>query len=1061
MADHPSNRSDQEVPAMMRWIVGMSMKFRYLVLAGALAMMVLGLVQLPDTRIDAFPEFAPPRVEVQTVALGMSAVEVEELITTPLEQALAGVEGLDTLRSKSVSDLSLIDLRFRRGTDLLSARQVVQERVNLVTPTLPTWAAPPVMIQPLSSTSRAMKIAVSSDTRSTTELSMDAYWNIRQRLLRVPGVANVTIYGERIQMYQVQVEPGQLAANGVSLNAVMQVTADALDAGLLRFSDGGFIGTGGWIDTPNQRLTVHNTLPIVTPEDLAQVAVVSRDGRVLRLGDVARVVEGTWPLAGDAVINDGEGLMLIVEKLPWANTVEVTAGVDEALAQLRPGLGGVEIDATLFRPATFINLAIDNLTAALLIGCLLVMIILIAFLFEWRTALISIVAIPLSLVAAGLVMYHTGTVVNSMVLAGLVVAVGVVVDDAIIDVENIVRRLRQHRREASTASTARVVLEASLEVRSAILYATIITLVAVVPVYFIAGLSGTFFRPLISSFSLAVAASLLVALTVTPSMALLLLRNALLERREVPPLVRVLHRWYTAALSRTTRTPKPAYAMVGVIVVLAAVVIPFLGQSLLPSFKERDFLMHWLTKPGTGHTEMIRITEQASRELRAIPGVRNFGAHIGQAMQADEPYGIDFGENWISIDPDVDYDRTLASVQAVVDGYPGLQHDVQTYLKERIKEVLTGASESIVIRIMGPDLAVLQAKAEELRERLKGIEGITDLTRDQIVDVPQIQVRVDLEAAQAFGLKPGDVRRAAAVLINGEEVGDIFRDGRAYDVDVWSPPASRASVEDVRNLLIDAPDGRQVRLADIADVAVVATANAVRHENTARRIDVKANVAGRDLGSLARDVNAALAEFDLPAEYRAEVLGEYVERQRAADLLFYLGILAGVGIFFLLVMSFGNTRLAVLSIVTLPVALVGGLLAAWLGGGILSLGSLVGFLAVLGIAARNGILMISHFQHLEQREGMAFGRDLVIQGARERLSPILMTSLATALALVPMVVAGSIPGNEIEHPMAVVILGGLVTSTLLNLFVLPSLYLRFGSHNIPTSHFAGDVAEIG
>ena len=1046
----------------MRWIVATSMRFRFLVLAGALGMLVLGVVQLPGTPIDAFPEFAPPRVEIQTVALGMSAVEVEELITTPLEQALAGVEDLDTMRSKSVSDLSLIDLRFRRGTDLLRARQLVGERVNLVTSTLPTWAAPPVMIQPLSSTSRAMKIAVSSATKSTAELSMDAYWNIRQRLLRVPGVANVTIYGERIQMYQVQVEPARLAAGGVSLDTVMQVTADALDAGLLRFSDGGFIGTGGWIDTPNQRLSVNTTLPIVTPADLAQVPVANRDGAVLRLGEVAQVVEGTWPLAGDAVINDGEGLMLIVEKLPWANTVAVTAGVDEALAQLRPGLDGVVIDATLFRPATFIHLAIANLTTALLIGCLLVVVILIVFLYEWRTALISIVAIPLSLVAAGLVLYHSGVVVNTMVLAGLVVAVGVVVDDAIIDVENIVRRLRQHRAAGDTRSTTRIVLEASLEVRSAILYATVITLVAVIPVYFIAGLSGTFFRPLIAAFSLAVGASLLVALTVTPCLALLLLRGAPPRRRAVvPPLVAVLHRWYTAALTRTIRTPRPAYAVVGVLIVLAAAMVPFLGQSLLPSFKERDFLMHWLTKPGTGHAEMVRITTQASRELRAIPGVRNFGAHIGQAMQADEPYGIDFGENWISIDPEVDYDRTLAAIQEVVDGYPGLQRDVQTYLKERIKEVLTGASESIVVRITGPDLAVLQAEADELRDRLKGIEGVTDLTRDQIVDVPQIAVRVDLAAAQSYGLKPGDVRRAAAVLINGEEVGDIFRDGRAYDVNVWSPPASRTSVEDVRQLLIDTPDGRQVRLADIADVSVVAAANAVRHENTARRIDVKANVAGRDLGSIARDVDAVLAGHSFPAEYGAEVLGEYVERQRTSDQLFYLGVLAVVGIFFLLVLSFRNARLAVLSLLTLPMALVGGLLAAWLGGGVLSLGSLVGFLAVLGIAARNGILMISHFQHLEQQEGVAFGPELVVRGARERLSPILMTSLATALALVPMVVAGSIPGNEIEHPMATVILGGLVSSTLLNLFVLPSLYLRFGSRNIPTSHAAGDVAEIG
>jgi CzcA family heavy metal efflux pump len=1035
---------------MMRWIVGTSMKLRFLVLAGALGMLVLGAVQLPSMPVDAFPEFAPPRVEIQTAALGLSATEVEELVTIPLEQSLNGVEGLDTMRSKSVTDLSLIDLRFDRDTDLLRARQLVQERVNLVTPTLPRWASPPFMIQPLSSTSRAMKIGMSSDTRSVIEMSMTAYWNIRQRLIRVPGVANVTIYGERLQMYQVQVEPGRLADNQVSLNQVMESTADALDAGLLQFSDGGFIGTGGYVETPNQRLAVRTVLPIVTPEDLANVSVVERDGKALRIGDVANVVEDHQPLIGDAVINDGPGLMLIVEKFPWANTVDVTAGVDSALEQLRPGLEGIEVDAELFRPATFINLAIDNLTTALLIGCLLVVLILFAFLFEWRTALISVVAIPLSLVAAGLVLYHSGVVINTMILAGLVVAVGVVVDDAIIDVENILRRLRQYRREGTDKSTMRIVLEASLEVRSAILYATIITLVAIVPVFFIEGLSGAFFQPLIGAFALAVLASLVVALTVTPAMALLLLRNARLERRDVPPLVRVLQRGYTWLLSRTVRSPRPAYVTIGVIAALAAAVLPLLGQSLLPSFKERDFLMHWLLKPGSGHPEMIRITEQVSKELRAIPGVRNFGAHVGQALQADEPYGIDFTENWISIDPEVDYDETLAKIQEVVDGYPGLQRDVQTYLKERVKEVLTGASESIVIRVIGPDLDVLRDKADEVRDALAGIEGVTDLTRDQIVDVPQVRVTVDLAAAQAYGLKPGDVRRASATLVAGEEVGDIFRGGRAYDVQVWSTPQVRSNAEDIGKLLLDTPDGRQVRLSEVAEVAIVPTPNAVRHENTARRIDVKANVIGRDLGSVARDVETALAQVDFPLEYRAEVLGEYVERQQASDRLLLLGILAAVAIFFLLVTSFSSWRLAVLSFVTLPMALVGGLLAAYLGGGVLSLGSLVGFLAVLGIAARNGIMLISHYQHLERHEGEVFGTDLVLRGAKERLAPILMTSLATALALVPLVVAGSIPGNEIEHPMALVILGGLVTSTLLNLFVLPPLYLRFGRAR-PTS----------
>jgi CzcA family heavy metal efflux pump len=1031
---------------MMRWIVGTSLKFRFLVVAMSGTMMFFGFVLLPSTPVDAFPEFAPPRVEVQTLAVGMSATEVEELITVPLEEALNGLPGLDVMRSKSVTDLSAIDVRFTPETDLFAARQHVQERINLVLPGLPRWAAPPLIMQPLSSTSRVLKIGLSSETRSVMDISMTAYWNIRQRLLGVPGVANVAIWGERLQMYQVQVEPGRAAAATVSLDEIMQATADALDAGLLQFSNGGFIGTGGVVETPNQRLSVTNKLPIVNPEDLAEVVVAERDGKPLRIGDIAQVVTDHQPLIGDAVINDGPGLMLIVEKFPWGNTVDVTAGVEAAMQELGPGLTDITVDMSIFRPATFIELAIDNLALALLLGCLLVVLVIGAFLFEWRSAVISLLAIPLSLVAAALVLHLEGAVVNTMILAGLIVAVGVVVDDAIIDVENILRRLRQYRSEGSTRSTASIILEASLEVRGAIFYATLITLVAVVPVFFIGGLSGAFFRPLIGTYVLAVLASLVVALTVTPVLALLMLGRAGAERRE-SPLARLLKRGYAAVLRRTVRSPKPAYATVGVIVVLGALVTPLLGQALLPSFKERDFLMHWLSKPGTGQVEMVRITTQASKELRSIPGVRNFGAHIGQAYHADEVYGIDFGENWISVDPAVDYDETLARIQEVVDGYPGLQRDVQTYLKERIKEVLTGSSNSIVVRVFGPDIQKLREKADEVTAALGDVQGIVDLKAEQLVDVPQAQVTVDLAAAQRYGVKPGDVRRASSTIVAGEEVGDIFRDGRAYDVNVWTTPASRDSVQDISTMMIDTPNDGPVPLSALADVRIMPTPNAIRHENTQRRIDVTANVKDRDLGSVAREVQARIDAVPLDTGYRMAVQGEYAERQKAQTRLLLLATGAIFVIFLLLMAVFRSWRLSVLVIVTLPSALVGGVLAAYLSGGILSLGSLVGFLTVLGIAARNGIMMISHFQHLERYEGEVFGPALVVRGARERLSPILMTSLATGLALVPLVVAGTIPGHEIEHPMAIVILGGLVTSTLLNLFVVPSLYLRFGGHD--------------
>ena len=1030
----------------MRSIVAASLRYRYLIVFMAVVLMVFGVSRLKNSAVDVFPEFAPPKVEVQTLSTGLSASAVEELVTVPLEQALYGVPGLDVMRSRSVPDLSDIVLIFKPGTDLILARQLVNERLQSVYPTLPTWAAPPVMIQPLSSTSRAMKIGISSETIDIKDLSMIAYWKIRARLLEVPGVANAPIWGERIKSPQVQVNLEKLNAYSVPLDEVMDVTADALDVGLLQFSEGSVIGTGGFIDTPNQRIGIRSVQSVVSPEDLAQVPINDRkkpDGTPLTLGDVSDVVWGTWPLFGDAVIDGGPGLMMIVEKLPWANTLDVTRGVEKAIDEMRPGLPGVKIDTTIFRPATFIDNSIKNLTSSLLIGAVLVIIILLFFLYEWRVALISATIIPLSLMASLIVLNLRDVPINVMTLAGLSIAIGAVVDDAIVDVENIVRRLRRLRKEGSTQSTANIVLEASIEVRGAIVYASLIEISALLPVFFLQGLSGAFFFPLATAYVVAGLVSPIIALTVTPAMVYILLSNAPIDHRQ-SPIVPWLHRIYDRVLGRTLRTPSLAYGTASGIILAGLFVTPFLGQELLPSFKERDFLMHWITKPGTSHPEMWRITAQACNELMSINGVRNCGSHIGQAMSADEPYGIYFTENWISVDPSVDYDKTLAAVQETVDGYPGLVRDVQTYLKERIREVLTGSSDTVVIRIYGQDLEILREKAEEVLASLEGIEGIADLKKELHMETPQVEIEVDLAKAQQYGLKPGDVRRAAAFLLQGEEVGDIFIGGKTYDVNVWSTPATRHSLTDIQNLMIDTPDGGRVRLADVANIQIVPVPNVIEREGQSRKIDVSANVKGRDLGSVAADVEATLNKIEFPLGYHFEIKGEFAERQAAQRNLLTAGAIAVIAIFFLLYTSFGSWRPTFLTFFTLPWALVGGVLTAYLSGGILSLGSLVGLLTILGIATRNGIMMISHFKHLEEEEGETFGPGLVLRGARERIAPIMMTALTTGLALVPLVIAGNIPGQEIEYPMAIVILGGLVTSTLLNLLVVPTLYLRFG-----------------
>jgi CzcA family heavy metal efflux pump len=1032
---------------MMRRIVEQSLKLRFLVVVIGAAIMFFGIVQLRTMPVDVLPEFAPPYVEVQTEALGLSAAEVEDLVTVPMEELLNGVPWLETIRSQSVPGLSSIVLVFEPGTDIMRARALVQERLTQAHG-LPTRSVskPPAMLQPLSSSSRTMMIALSSDTLSSIEMSVLTRWTIRPRLMGIPGVANVAVWGNRQRQLQVQIDPERLRAHGLTVEQIIRSAGNAMWVSPLTFLNASTPGvTGGFIDTPQQRLGIRHLMPISSPDDLARVAV---EGTDLRLGDVTNVVEDHQPLIGDAVVNDGNGLLLVVEKLPWANTLDVTRGVEDALSTLQPGLPGVNIDTTIFRPANFIEQAIGNLSMALLIGAALLALVLIAFLFQWRTVLISLIAIPLSLVAALFVLDLTGATINTMVLAGLLIAVGVVVDDTIIGVENITRRLREHREASSEKSTAAIVLESALEMRGPIIFATLIILLSVMPIFFMEGLSGAFFRPLATSYALAVLVSMLVALTVTPALAMFLLPKAPANRR-TSPIVHWLQRGYDGVLGRTVRRPILAYLTMCILLVIGIAVMPFIGQSLLPSFKEADLLIHWSGTPGTSRPAMHRSVAQATRELRAIPGVRNVGAHVGRALQADEVVGINSGELWVSIDPAANYDATVAAIQTVVDSYPGFDRAVMTYLDERSREALTGASDAIVVRTYGPDLTVLRQQAEQVRQALAGVGGIVDLQVASQDEEPQVQIEVDLAAAEPHGLKPGDVRRAIATLLSGIEVGNLYEEQKVFEVLVVGAPEIRQNITDVRELLIDTPSGGHVRLGDVAQVRIAPSQNSFHREGESRYIDVSANVQGRDLASVSRDVNSRLQGFQFPLEYHAELLGEYAEQQAAQGRLLGFAIAALIGIFLLLQAAFNSWRLAAAYFLTLPAALVGGLVAAFLDSGILSLGALVGFFTVLGIAARNGILLINHYQHLELHEGEVFGPEMALRGALERLGPILMTTLATGLALAPLAIFGNLPGHEIVYPMTVVILGGLVTSTLLNLFAVPALYLRFGASPQP------------
>lgn len=1017
----------------MNWLVTTSLQLRVLVLAASIVLVAFGAQTLKKAPLDVFPEFAPPLVEIQTEAPGLSTEEVESLITIPLENGLKGTPWLDKLRSKSVLGLSSVVLLFPQGTDLVRVRQFVQERLAIEATRLPAVAHPPVMLSPLSSTSRVLKIGVTSKVLTQMELSELAKWTIRPNLMAIQGVANVAIWGQRDRQLQVLVDPERLRSHATTLDSIQKAVTDAVTP-----------SGGGFVDTPNQRLAVRQLPGVDRADDLATAVVDFRGGSPIHLKDVADVVEGHPAPIGDAVINDGPGLLLIVEKQPWGNTLEVTQKVEAALELLKPGMKDVEIDPTIFRPATFIERSLHNLSHAMIVGCALVIVILLAFLFDWRTSLISLTAIPLSLIAATLVLYFTGATINTMVIAGLVIALGEVVDDAIIDVENILRRLTLNRALPQPLPAFQVVLQASLEVRSAVVYASLIVTLVFVPVLFLDGVSGSFFRPLAIAYILAILASLLVALTVTPALSLMLLPNAS-QRKHDAPLSHFLKGLYSRILPFWIKRPTLAIGLVVVMFGLTGYAVSTLGEEFLPNFKETDFLMHFVEKPGTSLEAMRRITENASRELRAIPGVRNFGSHIGRAEVADEVVGPNFTELWISVDPSQKLEPTVAKIENAIEGYPGLKRDVLTYLKERIKEVLTGAGAAIVVRLYGNNLEVLRSKAQEVLAVMKDVPGVHNPYVELQSLVPQVQVKLRPEAVARFGLTGGQIRRAIATLVKGTKVGEVYNEQKTVDVVVWGTPEVRTDISSLQRMLIDVPiGGGHVPLGDVADLEVVPAPNEIKHEKASRRIDITCNVQGRDLGSVAREIEAVVGKLDFPQGYHPEFLGEYEARNESQRRLFTLAGLSLIGILLLLHVDFQSWRLTAIVFLTIPFALVGGVAGVIMDNGILSLGSLVGFVTVLGIAARNGIMLVSHYRHLEQQEGEPFGPDLVRRGSEERLAPILMTVLATGLALVPLVWNGNLPGHEIEYPMAIVILGGLVTSTILNLFLLPPIYLKYG-----------------
>jgi Cu/Ag efflux pump CusA len=1036
---------------MMAWIVGSSLRYRRLVLAVALVLLAVGIVRVRDTPVEGFPDFGPVRVEVQTEALGLSAEEVENLITNPMEQEFFnGMPWLHQMRSDSLPGLSRLDMVFEPGTDPIRARQVVQERLTMVR-ALPAVSKSPTVIQPKSTTSRLMVVGLSSKNVSLIDMSVLARWNIRQRLISVPGVASVSIWGLRDRQLQVLVDPARLRKNGVTLDAVIRSAGNAMWSSPLTFVEASTPGTGGFIDNANQRIEIQHKQPIRTSKELAQVAV---DGAKLRLGDVARVVEDHPLLIGDSVAtNDDQGLLLVVERFPGTSVTKVTRDVEAALDEMRPGLTGIEVDTSLYRAANFLDSARDNLARMLIIGFVLLALVLGALLFNWRAALIALLSISLSLAVATLVLTQLGAMFNIMIVAGLVMALAVLVDDATVDVEHIRARLRQRTgpepgQPPAGGGRLATVRAAALEMRGGVVVATVIAVLSVVPVLALGDVSGAFLRPLALAYVVALLASMVVALTVTPALALVLLPAASARRRE-SPVARRLSRAHTELLARSTGRPLWAFAVAGLLLLAGLATLPALrGPALAPALQDRGLLVTWEAAAGTSLPEMDRLTTAATRELRSLPGVRTTGAHVGRALLSDQVVSANSAELWVSLDPKADYGRSVAAVRDVVAGYPGLRSEVMTYPAQQLRATRTGSDKPLVVRVYGRDYDVLRAKAGEVARIVAGVDGVGQPHVSLPDFEPTVEVEVDITKAARVGLKPGDARRAAATMASGILAGNMYEQQKVFDVVVWGSPETRHSLTSIQNLLIDSPRGGQVRLGDIADVRVRPDPTDIKHDAVARYVDVTADVHGRNLGSVTRDVEHAVASVTFPDEHHLEVLGESADRQSIRQRTWGYAIGFIVALFFLLQAAFSSWRLASMIFLLLPVALAGGLLVAAVQGSATTV-SLIGLLAVLAVALRGAVVQVRHYQRLERDEGEPVGGDLVLRGSRERFVPAVTALLGSALALAPLAVMGGVAGLEVASPMAAIILGGLLTTALLNLFVLPTVYLRFARRPQP------------
>jgi CzcA family heavy metal efflux pump len=1029
---------------MIRAIVQFSLRFRSVVVILACLLMAYGIHVASQSKLDVFPDFVPPQVTVQTEAPGLPAEEVEQLVTRQIEIALNGVGGQESMRSETIQGLSVITVIFREGSDVLAARQRIAEKLAEIAGLLPAGVKSPKMSPLVSSTMDLLKIGLLSTNLSPMDLRTFADWTLKPRLLSVPGVAKCSAFGGEVRQLQIQVHPKKLLAHNLALT-------DVLNAG--RVASG--VRGAGYVETANQRIILQTEGQAITADQLGQIIVAANTNNVpLRIRDIATVREGAEPKFGDTLINGQRGVLLTMSSQPGANTMEVTTKLEEALAELKPLLDkqGVVLVPALHRPATFIEISLRNIRHSLYLGAIFVAIVLFIFLGRVRVTLISLTAIPLSLLTAVILMHRFGITLNTMTLGGLAVAIGEVVDDAIIDVENILRRLRENAAAAAPRAMFDVVSDASLEVRSAVVYATFVVILVFLPILALSSLQGSFFSPLAMSYVLAIIASLAVALTVTPALCLLFFRRPGKQLKETW-VQGTLKKLYARALRPFCAVPNLLLAVVVVFCIFVFATASSLKTEFLPAFREGHFVVQVSTGPGASLEESLRIGKILSDQFLKIPNIATAEQQIGRAELGEDTWPPHRSEFHIELKPvsGAEQAKVEEQLRAILESTPGIQSEVTTFLGDRIGESISGETAAVAISVFGDNLAKLDSSAEEIAATLKNISGAEDVQVKAPPGSPAIKIRLRPDRVAELGFRPVEALEAIQTAYQGTIVGQTFRANQIVDIAVLLEDESRNDPLQIGSYLLRNATGALWPLRELARIERADTRSTILHDGGRRRQTVTCNPSGDVAAFVARAKKEINDKVHLPSGCYVEFSGATEQREAAHREIVLNSSVVAIGILLLLAIVLGNGRNLALVLLNLPFALIGGILALHLASllestnAALSMGAMVGFVTLFGITTRNSIMLMSHYDHLVSNENAQWTVESAIRGASERFVPILITALVTALGLVPLAWGAGEPGKEIEGPMAVVILGGLCTSTILNLIVLPPLAARYGS----------------